>query len=152
MYDSFQKIKKCISESHILYSTHSFGKMLGSVMKKVYKYNMINDVFIWTDPERGILYPQNKTIMMKNSKELSQSCIKTESLRLNCAENTAFPNQPWWMPDEDKILFCDKVYLVIKIYICYNASRQKVMTSPFGQKNESPNCVAAQFGDSSCFL
>ena len=40
MYDSFQKIKKCISESHILYSAHSFGKMPGSVMKKVYKYNI----------------------------------------------------------------------------------------------------------------
>lgn len=40
MYDSFQKIKENISESHILYSAHSFGKMPGSVMKKVYKYNI----------------------------------------------------------------------------------------------------------------
>ncbi len=56
-------------------------------------------------------------------------------------------------PYKDKFLFCEiEMYLAIKICICYNAIRQKVMTSPFGQKNESPIRVAAQSGDSSCLL
>lgn len=36
--------------------------------------------------------------------------------------------------------------------IYYNAVRQKEITSPFGQKNESPDRIAVQFGDSSFLL
>lgn len=45
-----------------------------------------------------------------------------------------------------------KAHIAIKICICYNANRQKEITSPFGQKNESPDRIAVQFGDSSCLL
>ena len=38
------------------------------------------------------------------------------------------------MPEKENFLFCEKMHLVIKICICYNASRQKEITSPCGQK------------------
>ena len=41
------------------------------------------------------------------------------------------------------------VYLAIKICICYNAVRQKVMMSPFGRKNESPDRNGVRSRDSS---
>ena len=44
-----------------------------------------------------------------------------------------------------------KKYIEKGFCICYNADRQKEITSPFGRKNESPDRVAAQFGDSSCY-
>jgi hypothetical protein len=59
------------------------------------------------------------------------------------------------MPDKDKtspvkFLFCEKeMYLAIKISTCYNAIRQKVMMSPFGRKNESPDRNGVQSRDSS---
>ena len=49
-----------------------------------------------------------------------------------------------------KFLFCEKeMYLAIKICICYNAIRQKVMMSPFGRKDESPDRNGVQSRDSS---
>ncbi len=53
-------------------------------------------------------------------------------------------------PYKDKFLFCEiEMYLAIKICICYNAIRQKVMMSPFGRKNESSDCNGVQSRDSS---
>ena len=38
----------------------------------------------------------------------------------------------WLMSDKDK--FFEKTYLVIRFCICYNANRQKEITSPCGQE------------------
>jgi len=51
-----------------------------------------------------------------------------------------------------KLLFFKKMYLVIKICICYYADRQKEITSPCRQKPKSPNCVATKFGDFGFFI
>lgn len=53
-----------------------------------------------------------------------------------------------WIADKDKW----NKHIEKDFCICYNANRQKEVTSPFGRKNESPDRVAAQFGDSSCLL
>ena len=57
--------------------------------------------------------------------------------------------QTWVIPDKD--IFCDK-HIEKDFCICYNANRQKEITSPFGQRNESPDRIAVQFGDSSLLL
>lgn len=57
------------------------------------------------------------------------------------------------MPDKDIFLFYEKeMNLVINIWICYNAIRQKDAEVPCEQRMESPNRVPAQFGDSSLLL
>ena len=43
-------------------------------------------------------------------------------------------------------------YIEKRFCICYNANRQKEMKSPCWQRNESPNRMAVQFGDSSFLL
>ena len=54
------------------------------------------------------------------------------------------------IPDKDNNYFCAKEkYLAIRICICYNAVRQKVMMSPFGRKDESPDRNSVQSRDSS---
>lgn len=47
--------------------------------------------------------------------------------------------------------FSKVMYVAIKIRICYNAIRQKVMMSPFGQQNKSPDRNGVQSRDFSFY-
>ena len=55
--------------------------------------------------------------------------------------------------DKDKFCFVKKkCILQLKFAYAIMAIDKKVVISPCGQRNESPNCIAVQFGDSSFLL